>query len=499
MSFLSRFDFKGSRSRFAFKPLTFHWPRISVTTAWVLLPTLALVTGVTGWLAGKGQDPWSIGIPAGLGLVAVCSSLVVGVLLVLSIARSFVPPFMNRYGIREPARAQKLVFEYIQNPAAKPEFRVVEGVLQDDLSKASQGQAGETHDETRLEFFRRTGVGPATLWVDRESAVLIEYGGDMKRPEAGKLGIRHEGKCILGPEDRLKGVVHLRPQRELVDIKGALTRDTITVDLQVAISYQIRQDKSFLESNQAHHADIEDVRRALLPRSEWRDKTKSQLGAQIKTVLRECEFFQLFLVPPQPPTPSLMATLYTIGQSYLPTVARLELEERVKTRLNETCEKWGVEVTRVSFEQVTPPQELRDAALRAYVAWTRLTEAILQAEKEAQSALRLAQVKQEQVRVERDTQLLKAEGDKGEKVLGAEGDADAYAKRMQARADGALVFARRIETLRQAMGSSLDEKAFQELLRALDLLREEKDEKEGDGVDALAKFLALERYGRNAR
>ena len=47
------------------------------------------------------------------------------------------------------------------------------------------------------------------------------------------------------------------------------------------------------------------------------------------------------------------------------------------------------------------------------------------------------------------------------------------------------------------MGTSLDDKTFRELLRALDLLRgEPKEDKEDEGDDSLAKFLVRERYGR---
>jgi regulator of protease activity HflC (stomatin/prohibitin superfamily) len=503
MSRFAQLDFKAIRAKLERNLPSLKWREISMVVAWALLAALPLLGMAVGWEGAQIKGAWQIGFLGGIGLVIVATSLFAAGLfqhsLTASLANSLAPLFMNRYGVKERARAEKLLYAYATNPTVNPEFRVVEGALRDDVQDAPKRQTNEKHDETPSEFFQRTYLGPATLWIDRESAVLIEYGGEVKNDNVGNLVVRSDGKCELSKGDRLKGIVHLRPQRELVEIKGALTRDTVALDLQVAITYQIRQDMQHLEQNQAHRADIEDVRRALLPRDEWRQRTKAQLTLQIHQVLRECELWQLFLAPPQPPAPAAIAALYTLGQSIVPASTRLELENRVKTRLNEVCPKWGVEVTRVSFEQITPPPQLRDAAQRAYVTWTRLTEELLEAEKEAQAALRIAQVKHEQAKVEQETQQLKAEGSKAEKILDAAGEAEAYNKRMQARADGALTFARRIETLRQAMGNSLDEKTFRELLRALDLLHEDKDEKEDNGASALVNFLVRERYGRNAQ
>jgi regulator of protease activity HflC (stomatin/prohibitin superfamily) len=179
----------------------------------------------------------------------------------------------------------------------------------------------------------------------------------------------------------------------------------------------------------------------------------------------------------------------------LPTGTRLELESRIKARLNDVCWKWGVEIIRVTIEQVVPPKELSDAAYRTYLVWNQMNEQVLEAERQAQMKLRLAQIEHEEMRLHKETDLLHAETDKQKEILQAEGDAVSYEKRMKARADGALEFARRIETLRQAMGSTLDEGTFRELLRALELLRED-DRDEVLERESLARLMGRFRPGR---
>lgn len=440
-------------------------PRLSVSTAQMLLPILAFLALVLGFIGGKQANPLLMGLALGVGLVVVATALAVGFLLVRSVVGAVAPLFMTRYGTSERARSEELVNSLISDSQALA-FRVVEGEMRDDLNPDVTKQIGAPQTERRRELFKTVGQGPVRLYVDPESAVLVE--------REGNFVPLHAGMHDLTQADRVKGIAHLRSQRETVEMKGVLTRDTIGLDLKVSVHFQIQQDTRHLDQTQTHQVDVKLLRRALLPRDEWRTKTKSQVFLQTTAVLRECELWQIFLSPPKPPAPGEIATLYTLGQAILPTPTKIDLEGRIKERMNEVCWKWGVEVTRVILEQVVPPKELSEAAYRTYMAWNQVNEQVLDAERQAQTKLRLAQVEFEEMRLHKETELLHAQTDKQKEILQAEGDAAAYEMRMKARADGALEFARRIETLRQAMGNTLDEGTFRELLRALDLLREEE-------------------------
>lgn len=453
--------------------------KIIIIAAWCLLPAMPILGVVIGVLVMTARDQFGRAVPIGIAvvLVATCVALIYFLIEACthSVTYLLAPLFMTRFGASDRARAEELLYEIAKQSTAIPEFRVVEGVLRDDLDEPPKEKTPEDGAKSAREIFKATRIGPAILYVDRESVVLLQYGEDKKNPKAGTLDVLHQGKQELKKGDRLKGIAHLRPQREEIDVKGVLTRDAVSLDFHVMMVYQIRQDQRHLERTQEHHADVRDVQCALLPRDEWRAHTKSLFKSQLSAVIGECELAQLFLAPAQPHLPAAMATLYTLGQSFLPLSTRAELEQRVKVRLNQGCWKAGVEVSRITFEEIQAPKEICDAAQRAYLAWTRMTEELMTAEKEAQSALRLAQVKLQQAQVDKETQFIKAQTHKDEIILAAEGEADAYARRMQARADAAQQFARQIQILRQALGTGLDGQAMRELLRALGFMEQEND------------------------
>jgi regulator of protease activity HflC (stomatin/prohibitin superfamily) len=469
----------------AVKRPSLELPRISTTTAYVLLPVLTVIALVLGFIAGSQTGALVIGAAVGIGIVVVATSLIVGMLLSKSVIAAVAPLFMTRYGTSERQRAQDLV-ESVLSDSSVPVYRVVEGMMHDDMNPELARQFGGGQNERRRELFKTVGQGPARLYVDQESAVLVE--------REGKFIALHAGMHDLTFADRVKGIAHLRPQREPIDFKSVLTHDMVGLDIRGGVTFQIKQDARHLEQTQSHYVEVEVLRRALLPRDEWKTRTKSQIALQINAVLRECDLWQLYLSPPKLPAPGEISTLYTLGQAVLPSPTRLELEQRIKQRLNDVCWKWGVEVIRVTFEQVTPPKDLTDAAHRTYLAWNQVNEQVLEAERQAQTKLRLAQVEFEEMRLHKETELLHAQTDKQKEIMQAEGDAAAYEMRMKARADGALEFARRIETLRQAMGNTLDEGTFRELLRALDLLRE--DEREEFDREGYSRLVIPPRMGR---
>lgn len=445
----------------------FKLPTLAPSVAFILLPVLTLIALAAGWLAGSSSNVLVLGFALGVGVVVAATALVVGQMLARAVANAVAPLFMTRYGLSERDRAQELIYSMLSETEL-PAYRIVQGELRDDMSPELSSYYGGMQGQRRRELFKTAGYGPARLYIDSESAVLVE--------RDGKFEVLHAGMHDITRVDRLKGVAHLRPQREPIDLKGIFTRDTVALDLKGIVVYQIKQDSRHLEQTQTHHVDVDMLRRALLPRDEWRSRTQAQVRLQVIAVLRECELWQIFLAPPKPPAPGEIATLYTLGQSVLPSNTRFELEARIKSRLNDLCIRWGVEITRVSIEQVVAPKDLSEAAYRTYLQWNQTNEQSLEEVRQAELKLRLAQFEHDQMRLQQESDILNAETEKQKEILQAEGNAVAYEKRMKARADGALEFARRIETLRQAMGNTLDEGTFRELLRALEMLREDERE-----------------------
>ncbi len=481
MAQIPRPNLRALRASAALSRPSFKLPRISATAASFLLPFLTLVAMVIGYVAAQFSSPLALGAAVGVGLVLAATVLLVSIMLVRSTTDAIAPLFMTRYGVNERERAQELLSTMTEDSSI-PAFRVMEGTLRDDMN-AEDSFRTDAYFARRRELFKTVGVGPARLYLDRESAALVE--------RDGKFIVLHAGAHELTLLDRVKGYAHLRTQREVAELKGMMTRDMIPLDVKVSVTFQLKQDMRQLEQTQTHTVAEDVLRRALLPSDTWRTRTKAQIALQIKNVIGECELWQLFVSPPKPPVTEAMSAIFALGQSALPSATRIEVESRLKTRLNDLCWKWGVEVMRVSFDELKPPQDLVELAHRTYQTWNQIMEQDLETDNQVARKKRLAEAELEQARMQKEAQLLNAEAEKKREILHAEGEAEAYEMRMKARADGALEFARRIETLRQAMGNTLDEGTFRELLRALDLLRE--DEREEYSRDSLSRLFVRPR------
>lgn len=448
----------------------FNWPIVSVTAVWFLLPILTVTALCLGFAAGWVNDRMYSGILIGVGGVIVALVMVLGIFLVHSNAKVLAPLFMARYGVNERARAESMIMEMLQTSKTS-KFRVMSGVLEtlvEDDDNA--GTDKKSKPNVKNELFRATGRGAASIAIDLESAVLVRRGEHFQ--------VFHGPKCDLGKDDEYINSVLLRPQKESIEVKGALTRDTVALDITGSVVYQIQQSKEYLEQYRRYQGDWTAIQRALLPHDEWMQRTRASIASAVRGVVREYELWQMFAAPPKPPTPTEMATIYTLGQSIVPNSTRVYLEELIKARLNDSCWRWGVEVTRVVIDEVSPPQEIRDAAHHAYLSWTQMSEHILEAEKEAQSKLRTAKVEYEEKSIRAKAELLDADNAKQKVILEAEAEADAYRKRMHARAEGALEFARHMEIIEQGLGDRIDEGAMRELLRALGFMQHEKTEED---------------------
>src|SRR6185503_8399911 len=82
---------------------------------------------------------------------------------------------------------------------------------------------------------------------------------------------------------------------------------------------------------------------------------------------------------------------------------REQINEVLRTKLDEVTQRWGVKVTTVEIREITPPRDIQDAMNRQMSAERNRRAAILEAEGKKQSAI------------------LVAEGDKQSNILQAEG------------------------------------------------------------------------------
>lgn len=120
-------------------------------------------------------------------------------------------------------------------------------------------------------------------------------------------------------------------------------------------------------------------------------------------------------------------------------IGELELDETLTSRdtinsrlqqiLDEATNKWGVKVTRVELQDITPPESVREAMEKQMQAERNRRAEILNAEGEKQSAiLRSEGEKQSQINqaeAVKATAILQAESESRAQILRAEGEAEA--------------------------------------------------------------------------
>ena len=92
---------------------------------------------------------------------------------------------------------------------------------------------------------------------------------------------------------------------------------------------------------------------------------------------------------------------------------RDEINSRITAQLDEATDKWGVKVVRVEIKNITPPRDIQQAMDRQMKAEREKREKLISAEGERGARLQQAQS-------EKETQILRAEADKESALMSAE-------------------------------------------------------------------------------
>ena len=97
---------------------------------------------------------------------------------------------------------------------------------------------------------------------------------------------------------------------------------------------------------------------------------------------------------------------------------REEINEKLRLKLDEVTERWGVKVTAVEIREILPPRDVQDAMNRQMSAERTRRAAVTEAEGRRQATITVAEG-------EKQAQILKAEGERQAEILKAEGHAQA--------------------------------------------------------------------------
>jgi regulator of protease activity HflC (stomatin/prohibitin superfamily) len=107
---------------------------------------------------------------------------------------------------------------------------------------------------------------------------------------------------------------------------------------------------------------------------------------------------------------------------------REQINEVLRTKLDEVTERWGGKITTVEIREITPPRDVQDAMNRQLSAERTRRAVITESEGARQSAINVAEG-------QKQSEILKAEGDRQAAILRAEGFSEAL-QRIYAAAHG---------------------------------------------------------------
>jgi regulator of protease activity HflC (stomatin/prohibitin superfamily) len=104
---------------------------------------------------------------------------------------------------------------------------------------------------------------------------------------------------------------------------------------------------------------------------------------------------------------------------------REQINEVLRTKLDEVTERWGGKVTTVEIREITPPRDVQEAMNRQLSAERTRRAVITESEGTRQAAINVAEG-------QKQSEILKAEGDRQAAILRAEGFSQALSRIFQA-------------------------------------------------------------------
>ncbi len=122
---------------------------------------------------------------------------------------------------------------------------------------------------------------------------------------------------------------------------------------------------------------------------------------------------------------------------------REEINERLRAKLDEVTERWGVRITSVEIREIVPPQEILAAMNRQMTAERQRRAQVLEAEGQQQASILVAEG-------EKEASILRATGEREAATLRAEGFATALQTLFATakRADANTISLQYLETIR---------------------------------------------------
>ena len=158
---------------------------------------------------------------------------------------------------------------------------------------------------------------------------------------------------------------------------------------------------------------------------------------------------------------------------------REEINQILRTKLDEVTERWGIKVTNVEIREITPPKDVQEAMVRQMSAERTRRATVTEADGKREASILVAEG-------DKKSNILRAEGDKQAQVLRAEGYAGALSQIFGAAKgiDSKTMVLQYLDTLK-ALGASPSTKYIfpMEFTGLLTNLRDQVKQSQSDGID----------------
>ena len=122
--------------------------------------------------------------------------------------------------------------------------------------------------------------------------------------------------------------------------------------------------------------------------------------------------------------------------------SRATINSKLRAVLDEASNKWGVKVTRVELQDITPPNSVRDAMERQMQAERERRAQVLKATGDKEALILESEGKKaaliNQAEADKQTKILAAEGEANSRIIKAKAEAEAIAKINEALANSGM-------------------------------------------------------------
>jgi regulator of protease activity HflC (stomatin/prohibitin superfamily) len=314
-------------------------------TSWLLLGTFVLSVAVGGWLASAGGE--SIELLAVGGAVGATIYVVAAMLTFLLCSELYI---VMRGGDRE--KAWKCMLGFAATSLPIPRWL--------PLPFTEMFRCVQVVDDGRVVFsFPRSDtlklMGPGVIIVNSGNAVLLENTGRLTR-------ICGPGFLLTDRWEFICSVVDLRLQKGVYEPEEEiLTKDGIPLRIRFTVLYRIMGDEVALIAEGRYRINQEAIRRAVLGAADWREQTEIVAKATLRDTIAGYYLDEIY--DPR-------------GVSFHGSDSpRGPLQATLRDRLNDESQRWGVEIVKVTLDEIRMPDEVKHRMLEAWdVNWGQIIE-----------------------------------------------------------------------------------------------------------------------------